>query len=167
MKKSSTISSFGYDPKGQPEEYKFTPEQIKEMLCDADQYQTSGLELDPDYINDIGCLFDDGIGIEKDVEKAVYWYSEAIAQGENFLSGCNLGDIYRKGKDTVAKDLEKAFKAYFTSSHPYALFRIGEAYENGYGTEKDMESAKKYYSLSAQNGHRLGIIQCKRLNIKY
>ena len=51
---------------------------------------------DKDVQNNIGTIFEDGIMVKKDINKAVYWYELAISQGDD-LAMSNLADILRKG----------------------------------------------------------------------
>ena len=54
----------------------------------------------------MGDCYRNGEGVEKNLEKAVYWYSIAAKHG-NRKAQSNLGDCYRKGEG-VEKDIEKA-----------------------------------------------------------
>lgn len=109
---------------------------------------------DPDVANNIGCIFDNGIMVEKNIEFAVYWYERAIKLG-SVLAKSNLADILRKGTNGYPKDLARAFELYKSCGLPYAHYRVGEFHEYGWVYEKNIEEAKRYYRLAFQEGHCL------------
>lgn len=111
---------------------------------------------DAEVQNSIGILFDNGIMVKKDIEKAVYWFNRAAEQGDD-LALSNLADILRKGSQGYPKDLKRAFELYKRCGLPYAHYRVGEFYENGWGTEKNIEEAKRYYRLAYKERHDLAI----------
>lgn len=170
------ILSQGYDHKGNPEKWGYTQSEVDDIVEDATDYKKA--VVDNEYIeeyyesvcgflNDVGSIYWDGIGVAKDVPEAIWFYEKAIELGGNDLAGCNLGDIYRKGDTGVTKNLDKAFEAYSSSNHPYAIYRVGEAYEKGWGVNVDQGMAREYYRKSALLGHRLAIAKCKELGINY
>lgn len=112
------------------------------------------LNLDGDLMNDIGCFFEDGVCVKPDIEKAVYWYKQAIEQ-DNDLARSNLADIHRKGSQGYPIDLKRAFELYKACGLPYAHYRVGEFYEKGWGTEQNLELAKAYYQQALKEGHFL------------
>lgn len=111
---------------------------------------------DADVQNDIGIIFKEGIMVKKDINKAVYWYERAIEQGDD-LAMSNLADILRKGSQGYTKDLKRAFELYKRCGLPYAHYRVGEFYENGWGTDKNIDEAKRYYRLAYKERHALAI----------
>ena len=123
---------------------------IKEDSLDPSEFSSSLDEL----YNDIGTFFDDGVCVEPDIETAVYWYERAI-ELDNDLARSNLADILRKGSKGYPKDLKRAFELYKACGLPYAHYRCGEFYENGWGVEKDLGKAKTYYMLAYNEGHGL------------
>lgn len=133
------------------------------LLCQlAHQYQ-SGKAVEGVVLNDIGTIYQAGIGVEANAQVAAYWYEEACRQGERIYAPANLGDLYRKGGNNLAASLPKAFEAYSLSSEPYALYRIGQAYEEGWTEAPNLQEAMKWYKRSAEKGHHLAI---KRLEKK-
>ncbi len=111
---------------------------------------------DKDVQNEIGIIFKNGIMVKKDIGKAVFWYERAAAQGDD-LALSNLADILRKGSLGYPKDLKRAFELYKRCGLPYAHYRVGEFYENGWGTEKNIDEAKRYYRLAYKERHALAI----------
>lgn len=142
------------NPHATPEDYGYTKEQILYLL-DLIKNDPNSWELEDDENqNDLGCFFDDGICVGKNVEFAKYWFAKSTDQG-NDLARSNLADIYRKGKNGSEVDLKKAFELYKACGLPYAHYRCGEFYEKGWGTEQNLSEAKRYYSLAYEEGHPL------------
>lgn len=59
----------------------------------------------------------------------------------------NIGKLYMNGI-LVQKDRVKAFKFYEKAAqkkHPIGLLMLGNCYENGFGTAKDMKKCIEYY----------------------
>ena len=54
-----------------------------------------------------------------------------------------------------------AFDAYHLSIDPYAAYRIGQAYEEGWTGIPDLEKAMEWYEKAAAQKHHLAL---KRLN---
>ena len=113
-------------------------------------------------MNDIGTIHQEGIGIPVDGESAIYWFTEAYKQGDKLYAPTNLGDLYRKGCGNVKANLKNAFTSYQLSLDPYAHYRIGQAYEEGWTGNPDIEKAMKWYHQAAQEGHHLAIKRLKR-----
>lgn len=74
---------------------------------------------------------------------------------DNDLARSNIADIYRKGTGGVEKDLVKAFDLYKVCKLPYAYYRVGEAYEHGWGVEQNEDAAKYNYLVAYKAGHPL------------
>lgn len=161
--------------------YADIPKNYREFyLTYTDNYEDSGFEkeyiewlldllknhpddealLDSEVQNSIGVLFDNGIMVKSDVEKAVYWYNLAAEQGDD-LAMSNLADILRKGSHGYPKDLKRAFELYKRCGLPYAHYRVGEFYEHGWGTEQNLEEAKRYYRLAYKERHALALKKLK------
>ena len=128
-----------------PEDLGYSYEQVREMLDIVENYEDHEAFYDPDFVNDIGTFFEGGVGVEKNIEQAVYWYERSVAMGDD-LAKSNLADILRKGSQGYPKDLKRAFELYKSCGLPYAFYRVGEFYENGWGVEKAIKS-KQYGSF--------------------
>lgn len=158
-------STFGYDFRdGSHQDFGYSKEDV-ELLLDFGQAIESGTSdyFNPEYLEcDLGILYENGIGVEQDCHKAVYWYEKAAQDGDD-NARCNLADILRKGTGGVEKDYRRAFEIYKTVEQPYGPFRVGYMYEHGMGVEKDMNMAIKWYKkgrshfLAAQRLKELGI----------
>lgn len=151
------------NPNAKPEDYGYTKEQVLELL-DMVKNDPNNWDLEYDDIqNDLGCFFEDGVCVEKNIELAKYWYAKAADQ-DNDLARSNLADIYRKGTGGSAVDLKKAFELYKACGLPYAHYRCGEYYEKGWGVEQNLSEAKRYYSLAYEEGHPLAKKKLKEWN---
>ena len=139
----------------------YSQEDVEHLLALADEYK-NGKTLHGVVLNDIGTIHQEGIGISIDGEAAIYWFKEAYEAGDSLYAPTNLGDLYRKGCGTVEANLEKAFDAYQKSIDPYAHYRIGQAYEEGWIGIPDRTLAMKWYQQAAEEGHHLAIKRMKR-----
>ncbi len=104
--------------------------------------------------NVLGKLYENGEEIERDLDKAVYWYNIAAKDGYEEAQ-YNLAKCYQNGIG-VKKDDVKAFEFYkIASEKGYILAQIslGELYENGKGIEKNSEKAVYWYNKAAEDGN--------------
>ena len=138
----------------------YSQEDVDHLLKLADEYD-GGMQLSGVVLNDIGTIHQEGIGMPVDGEKAVYWFTKAYEAGDTLYAPTNLGDLYRKGCSTVKPNLKKAFEAYSLSTDPYAHYRLGQAYEEGWISEPNMQLAMKWYKQAAEEGHHLAIKRIK------
>ncbi|CAB4380680.1 unnamed protein product [Rhizophagus irregularis] len=79
----------------------------------------------------LAICYKNGEGIEKNLEKAFYWFQKAA---ENAI-------CYENGEGTE-KNSKKAFHWYHKAaenSNERAMFNLAICYENGIGTEKNLE----------------------------
>ena len=138
----------------------YSQEDVDHLLSLASEYK-HGKPLHGVVLNDIGTLHQEGIGMQANGEEAIYWFTEAYKAGDMLYAPTNLGDLYRKGCGNVKPCLKKAFEAYRLSIDPYAHYRIGQAYEEGWTGIQDIKLAMKWYRQAAEEGHHLAI---KRLS---
>ena len=103
----------------------------------------------------LGTCYAQGLGVDSDEKKAVYWYQKSAEQGNEFAQKA-LGDCYADGVG-VDKDETKAFRWYRKSAGSglaSAQFKLGRCYELGYGVVKDIEKATDCYHEAAKQGNR-------------
>lgn len=137
-----------------PEDSGYDQDEVLEMLAIVAENDDHECFYDEDFVNDIGCFFENGVCVPKNIEKAAYWYERAVKLGSD-LAKSNLADILRKGTQGYPKDLKRAFELYRSCGLPYAFYRVGEFYENGWGCQKDLEKAKEYYRIAYKEGYDL------------
>ena len=109
-----------------------------DMLLELGKEYREGTPVDGVVLNDIGTLYQEGVGVFPDGYQAEFWFKEAVRQGDLTYASANLGDLYRKGCGTLPVSLPQAFEAYRHSSDPYAFYRIGQ------GTRKVGQECRIY-----------------------
>lgn len=83
-----------------------------EMLVALGESYRAGADVAGVVLNDLGTIYQEGIGVERDGQKAEYWFKQAYLQGDHLYAPTNLGDLYRKGCGTLPVSLPQAFEAY-------------------------------------------------------
>lgn len=146
-----------------PENMGWDKEEVLHILECVKDGRLEELKMDDDLMNSIGGFFENGVCVQPDIEMAVYWYEQAIENG-NDLARSNLADILRKGTQGYPKDLKRAFELYRACGLPYAHYRIGEFLEHGWGVPQDLEAAKAYYRQAYREGHGLAAKKLKEWN---
>ena len=154
---------FILDYSSNPENKGWDKEDVLHILECVKEGRLEELEMDDNLMNDIGTFFEDGVCVKPDIEMAVYWYEQAIENG-NDLARSNLADVLRKGTQGYPKDLKRAFELYQACGLPYAHYRVGEFLEHGWGVSKDLEAAKAYYRQAYIEGHALDNKKLKEWN---
>lgn len=134
----------------------YSSQDVELLLNIGQQYNKGKITLGV-VLNDIGTIMENGIGIERNLKEAIYWYKEAIKQGDNLYAPTSLGDIYRRGYDNIPPNLTLALEAYRISVDPYSWYRIGQSYEEGWVGETDMQKAMQWYRKAASVGHHLAL----------
>lgn len=111
--------------------------------------------------NILGFLYSGGLGVESSFLDAVKWYRRAAEQGEedsqDDLEEC-CGDYMERDEEIVGY-YRKATEQNDAEAQCY----LGSCYENGNGTEIDMEEAKEWYSKAVEQGNadaQNGLFRC-------
>ena len=142
------------NPNASFEDYDWTEEFVEDMLYVAEYEPDHEWMSDPEILNNLGIIYNDGVGVEHDMQKAIMYFERAIALDDD-LARSNLADIYRKGIGDIPVDHKKAFDLYKACRLPYAYYRVGEYYESGRAGIVDIEQAKKNYCVAYKAGHGL------------
>ena len=98
----------------------------------------------------LGLMYMNDLGVEKDYAEAVKWYRKSAEQG-NANAQNILGIMYEKGNG-VEKDYVEALKWYNKAADQglaAAQNILGIMYEKGNGVEKDYVEALKWYNKAA------------------
>ena len=101
----------------------------------------------------LGICYANGMGVEKDEEKAVDWFFKAAEQG-NANAQYNLGVCYHNGQG-VEKDYARAVKSYRKAAeqgNADAQSNLGICYADGTGVDKDDAEAMKWFFKAAEQG---------------
>lgn len=123
---------------------------------------------DLDIQSELGYTYAQGKHIERDVEKSIYWYEEAIKGGHCF-SAFRLGSNYRFGLDGFPEDKSKAVH-YLTMAAEWGhlssmksladLLDDDDYYEMSY--EEKRKKAMYWYEQAAENGDEWAALTCGR-----
>jgi uncharacterized protein len=101
---------------------------------------------------DLGVLYAQGRGVQRDVAKAVSWYRKAADQG-NAEAQFALGQLYSRGWG-VPRDEIDALRWFQMANDPNS---VGSATDweliEGYGVERDSQQAASWYQKAAEQGH--------------
>lgn len=88
-------------------------------------------------------MYSDGLGVEQDWEKAVYWYTRAFEGGS--VPACyRLGRILEDGRDGREPDPSAAAEKYklcADNGYAPAMVRLGDLYMDGRGVPKSPDRA--------------------------
>lgn len=116
---------------------------------------------------DLSIIYYYGQGVEKDFDKAFYYANEAIGKSERMSHAyVALGNMYLTGNGAQL-DKSKAFNCFLLSSEmgdKVGICTLAACHQFGWGTEINIELAKKYYSMSADKGYQPAIDALNKLN---
>ncbi|RUP49930.1 hypothetical protein BC936DRAFT_140948 [Jimgerdemannia flammicorona] len=107
--------------------------------------------------NALGNYYSNGLGVERDLDKAFQHYQLSAAGGDPFGMS-NLGVAYVEGRGTPV-NMPKAIEMYTKSAeknHPVAQYNLGSIYALGkHGVEKNIRLARDWYTKAAANNYSL------------
>ena len=108
----------------------------------------------------LGCLYFQGVGVERNLDTAMQYFEKAAAKGhaaaQNGVGRCH----YEKGR------YEEAFKWWTKAAAQgdmYAEYNIGLCFENGRGVTKDIPKAIEWYAKAAEKGYACAAKALRRL----
>ncbi|OBA15162.1 uncharacterized protein OGAPODRAFT_49848 [Ogataea polymorpha] len=107
-----------------------------------------------------------GIPAAKDARRSIYWFSKAAADNHPY-SALGLAKWYGSGAPGVLKkDDQQAFlwgrKAADEGQLAEAEFMIGLCFEQGFGVQKNIQSAISYYKRSGAKGYKRALSKLKQ-----
>ena len=111
----------------------------------------------------VGALYEgssEAKGVERDYEKARFYYERAIETRGDVESYLGLARIYYRGLG-VRPDFSKAFQycdlvATEAEGSGTAYLMLGQMYQRGEGVKKDIEKAREYYDKAINEGYVMG-----------
>jgi TPR repeat protein len=109
---------------------------------------------DADAQYNLGKMFYDGHGLDKNYTEAMKWYRLAAAQG-NAKAQFNLGGMLERGQGVIAQDRAEAMKWYRLAAeqgNADAQLTMGNMFYDGHGVAQDYKEAMKWYRLAAEQG---------------
>ncbi len=101
----------------------------------------------------LGSLYENGNGVDKDLESAKLWYERAAEAG-NRMAMHNLAALYAGGQlgkqefESAAKWFEEAGSRGMTDSQ----FNLGMLYARGLGVPQSLEDSFKWFGIAALSG---------------
>lgn len=101
----------------------------------------------------LGLCYENGWGVEKDIDKAILWFQKAADDG-NFNAQRSIGLLYKNGIG-FQKDFRKAvdfFKKAAEAGVTDAQCNIAFCYINGEGIAKDASKAVYWWQKAAESG---------------
>ncbi len=123
------------------------------------QLEASAILGDSNAQFDLAQLYQQGTGVQKNIEAAIKFYQYAAAQQDN-RAGYNLGILYMDGRDVPAdypKGIHLLQDAAF-KGNSYAQYALARIYEQGYADaagqvaiQPDLEQAMAMYGCAAVN----------------
>ena len=132
---------------------------VEQNYEEAIKYYTLAYQNDyPFGMTCIASLYEKGEGVEKDMSRAFSLYCKAAEKGDAFAQS-QLGNLYEKGEG-VKKAPELAVKWWKkavdtdTNMASTAEYKLGYAYYDGLGAERDLKKSKYYFELAIENGYQ-------------
>jgi uncharacterized protein len=113
----------------------------------------------------LGVAFNQGLGVSKSVEAAIYWFQKAAKKG-NVRAQVSLGMIFFDPSGDFC-DYKKAAEWYKKAADqglPEAQFMMGLMYEHGQGALRDSQKAIEWYEKAAKQGHTQAQKNIDRIN---
>jgi len=101
----------------------------------------------------LGRLYEFGLGVDADAQKAEEYYSRA-AEKDNVQGIFFLGELYLTGNG-IEKDYERAYELFVQAAKigiPEAHLNLGIMYFEGYGVNQDFEKASSYFKSVLASG---------------
>jgi len=143
----------------------FSNENLKQKFKETMQKAEQG---DTEAQWELGLMYDKGLGVKKDYEKAFKLYNKALKRYKKsidsgsliaefeFLEKQNfLGIMYYDGKE-VTQDFDKAFywfKQVAEQKYAESQFYLGLMYKKGQGVTQDYKKAYEWFQKAAEQGN--------------
>ena len=134
------------DPAAEPEQFRTTLEWLTEA-ADAGRVHAQ---------YELGKIYRDGRGVEKDALLAAAWLTRAAEQGSDTASYA-LGVLLLTGGEGLAKDIPSALNWLRRSAedgNQYAQYRLGRLLLRGEDVPREIEEAVRWLTASAEQGNR-------------
>ncbi|CAE7337121.1 esiB [Symbiodinium sp. CCMP2592] len=119
---------------------------------------------DATFFSNLGCMYDQGLGVARDVQKAREFWERSMEMGHP-KAPTNLGLLYQSGEG-VAQDFRKAKELYelgIKRGDDTAPATLGVLYEGGQGIVQDLRRARELYEMGVETGDRRACYQLGHL----
>lgn len=145
------------------------PADLTGQVLDFLHYQVDSY---PNNMFSLGYLYDHGIGVQTDHEKALDWYRKAAERG-NASAMQNIGNMYATGTG-IPHDTNNALYWYRKAAmlgNADAMVGIADIYYEGNEVEQDYVLAKNMYQQAAEKGHayakmKVGFLHAQGLGVE-
>ncbi len=110
----------------------------------------------------LAIMYEQGHGVEKNLETAQAWYGKAAAKGHRGAKRALLRvgrELRRQAREKEARHKANAksyerFKEAAENGDPSAMYNLAHAYETGQGVPRDISKAIHWYRMSAEGGEK-------------
>jgi len=134
--------------------YRFRPSFVNESAAFY-WFTKAAKQNHPAALCHLGLMYDKGIGVQRDVLKAIELYKQASDLGIVYAQ-TNLSEIYYIGDDGVKRDVREAliwFKKAADLGDTQSQYKIGSIYFLGDdGVDKDVNQALEWFQKAANLG---------------
>ena len=129
----------------------FTVPLHAEQAVDIDKLQKEATVGDAYSQLNLGAAYDNGIGVKRDIDKALHWYQKAAEQGlaEAQFNLAHLLVSEEISSVAAAEWMQKAAAQGMTD----AEYLLGVIYAEGIGVEMDLAKARIWLQKAVDKGH--------------
>ncbi len=142
---------------GLPVETEPCDSDVAECARDLDSCRSSAQQLDAEAAAQLGYLYMNGLGVERDYTLARNWSLIAAAKG-NPLGQDTMGRLYlgEGGEPQDYRQAQGLFAKAAAQDCALAENDLGDLYLNGYGVERNLKEAFKWYKKAADHDDAIG-----------
>jgi TPR repeat protein len=132
----------------------FHGEGAKDDAAAANWYRKAADQEHDKAQNNLGLLYEEGLGVEQDFAAAEAWYRRAAEQGLA-TAQANLGRLYDLGRGVDPNQTEAAkwYRRAAEQENAKSQYRLGTMYEEGIGVPRNLSKAASWYRQAAKQGH--------------
>ena len=115
-------------------------------------------------LNNLGWMYQKGLGVKQNYNRALFWYSRASKKGDSEAQK-NIGWMYHQGLG-VKKDYTIAifwYRKAANQKNATAQNNLGLMYSKGLGVQQDRTMAIFWYQKAAKQGHAVALANLSRL----
>eukprot|EP00854_Cymbomonas_tetramitiformis_P022572 gene22572-27246_t len=102
-------------------------------------------------MNNLGICYEDGLGVDRQIEEAMRLYKEAAENG-NLHAHNNLGYIHLQRRQYT--EAMKLFELAAQQGSEDGMYNLAGLLERGYGAVQNKQRALELYAKAAQRGHQ-------------
>jgi len=118
-----------------------TQESYSEMIQVATTFANAG---DGGAMGRLGRAYRDGKGVEKDLNKAAEWMGKAVDKNVTWMRNELFDVLLKIDTPESRKEMISVISAHVESGDGGAMLRLGRAYRDGKGVEKDLNKAAEW-----------------------